>query len=117
MRLITILASVLLLVITGCSKKSDIPQIQIETEHLRAVPVTSTTDQVEIDDMNFFRANGMDGGSVTIDNRRAGAHHNTNGSWSVKYADGTTENASMNPSGGAYRLLVRGKVVDFLRSK
>lgn len=112
MRRITILASALLVVLIGCSKNSGVPQV--ETEHLHAVPVTSTLDQAEIDDMIYFRRNGMDGGSVTASGKPAIAMHNPNGSWYVKYQDGSVENAQMtNPSKDTYRLFVRGKVVSF----
>lgn len=89
-------------------------QPSVETEHLRLVPVTSTTDKAEIEDQEFFKRNGMDGAKVSLNGRPAIARHQTNGSWVVEYSDGSIVPAQMSlPSKWRFRLSVGQTIVAF----
>lgn len=75
----------------------------LETEHLRAVPVTTLTDIAELEDMEFFKRNGMDGGHIRIGGKDGISRHRSNGSWFVEYDDGTQEDVAMtNPKPGKF---------------
>jgi hypothetical protein len=94
--------------VRGCGSTENIGKLPatIETEHLRAVPVLSMTDKAELEDMEFFRRNGMDGGRIRVDGKEGVSRHRNNGSWFVEYLDGTTEALVMtNPRPGAYVLI------------